>query len=195
MIRHGPTTWNAEKRLQGRTDVALSDDGRRSVATWRAPDWASEFDWVASPLGRALETAQALHDGPIGIDDRLIEMSWGAWEGQHLFDIRRELGTAMIENEARGLDFQPPSGESPRMVQNRLRPFLDDVAARGRPHVAVTHRGVMRAMLSLATGWDMKNKAAEEMDRAAAQLFRLGADGRPTVECLNIPLRRTEASV
>ena len=53
---------------------------------------------------------------------------------KHLADLRAELGPAMAENEARGLDFRPPGGESPREVQARLKPFLADLAA---PTVAV----------------------------------------------------------
>ena len=49
LIRHGPTDWNAEHRLQGRTDRPLSDEGRAKVSEWRVPDTYREFEWVSSP--------------------------------------------------------------------------------------------------------------------------------------------------
>ena len=49
LIRHGPTDWNAEHRLQGRTDRPLSDEGRAKVSEWHVPDTYREFEWVSSP--------------------------------------------------------------------------------------------------------------------------------------------------
>ena len=69
---------------------------------------------------------------------------------------------AMIENEARGLDFRPPGGESPRDVQARLRPFLESLRD---PTIAVTHKGVLRALYALATGWTMERKAPRQAAR------------------------------
>ena len=50
LIRHGPTDWNAEHRLQGRVDRPLSDEGREKVSTWAVPDAYRDFHWVSSPL-------------------------------------------------------------------------------------------------------------------------------------------------
>ena len=47
LIRHGPTDWNAEHRLQGRTDRPLSDEGRAKVSEWHVPDTYREFEWVS----------------------------------------------------------------------------------------------------------------------------------------------------
>ncbi len=49
-------------------------------------------------------------------------MDWGDWEGATLDALRAEHGAAFVDNADRGLDFQPPAGESPRMVQARLQP-------------------------------------------------------------------------
>ena len=46
LIRHGPTGWNQQKRLQGQSDQPLSDEGRARVKTWRLPEGlVDEFDW------------------------------------------------------------------------------------------------------------------------------------------------------
>lgn len=190
LIRHGITAWNEEGRIQGHRDIALSAEGRALLARRRVPAPLAGWDWAASPLRRCRETLEILHPGPYAVEPRLKEMHWGEWEGCLLADLRR--GGASRAREALGLDFRPPGGESPRLLQERLRPFLAEVAARGRPTVAVTHKGVIRAVLSLATGWDMRQREPVRLDWSRAHLFRLDAAGTPSVERLNLPLEEAE---
>jgi len=191
LIRHGPTDWNRARRIQGRTDIPLGDDGRAVVASWRLPPEIEGFDWIASPLARAVETAQALGvPMPIATDPRLVEMDWGAWEGLTLAELRARFGDVMRANEARGLDFRPAGGESPRDVQARVGDWLADVAERGRPVAAVVHKGVLRAVYALATGWDMMTRPPDEVEWGAIHFFAVAADGTPAVERLNVPLDR-----
>lgn len=193
VLRHGPTAASADKRLQGRRDEPLSAAGRAAVLAWRLPPdlTAPEVPWAASPLARARETARLLRPAPPArVEPALIEMDWGAWEGARLADLRQTLGGAMAEAEARGLDLRPPGGESPRDVQARLRPWLTSVAAdrSSPPLVAVTHKGVIRALLALATGWDMTDDPPVTPRDACLHRFRLDRDGRLSVERLNEPL-------
>jgi probable phosphoglycerate mutase len=152
------------------------------------PDAFAAWRVLSSPLRRALATARALGVAAPEIDPRLIEMSWGDWEGRRLVDLRAELGPSLAAAEALGLDFRPPGGESPRDVQARIAPLLREIAGSGMPTVAITHKGVMRAILALAANWDMRGKPPCRLDGAAAQLFRLDSDGRPAVERLGIAL-------
>ncbi len=194
LIRHGPTQWNLDRRIQGRADPSLAPAGRDAVAAWRLPpELTGEWTWLTSPLARARETAALLREAsvpiePTLIEPALIEMDWGAWEGRRLAELRAEGGAAMAAAEARGLDFQPPGGESPRQVQDRLRPLLERLAATGRPAVAVTHKGVIRALYALASGWDMTGRAPEKLRDGCAQRFLLGPDGAPEIDRLNLPL-------
>ncbi len=189
LIRHGPTQWNLERRIQGRADPPLAPEGRDAVAAWRLPpEISDDWIWLTSPLARARETAALLHEAPASVEPALIEMDWGAWEGRRLTELRSEGGAAMAAAEARGLDLQPPGGESPRQVQDRLRPFLARLAASGRPTVAVTHKGVIRALYALASGWDMTGRAPEKLRDGRAQRFLLGPGGAPETDQLNLPL-------
>jgi probable phosphoglycerate mutase len=54
----------------------------------------------------------------------------------------------------------------------------------------VTHKGVIRAVLALATGWDMRDKPPHRLDWSAAHLFRLDASGEPRIARLNVALER-----
>jgi len=198
LIRHRPTAWNAAGRIQGRTDVPLSATGRAAVRAWRLPaeigDPPGAWDWLTSPLARARETAEILLPpaarAALRHEPALMEMRWGAWEGYTLAEVRQAGGEDAADAEARGLDFCPPGGESPRQVQARLAPLLAALAARRRPAVAVTHKGVIRAVLACAAGWDMTGRAPAKLNDACAHRFVLEAAGAPRIERLNIPLRR-----
>jgi broad specificity phosphatase PhoE len=141
---------------------------------------------VTSPLARCVQTAALLGAPDATREPRLAEMAWGEWEGETLDALRARLGEAMRENEGRGLDFRPPGGESPRLVMERVRPWLKELAAAGAATLAVTHRGVIRAILAEATGWDMRGKPPAKLDWDAAQLFALDAAGKPAVLKLNV---------
>lgn len=184
LIRHMPTVWNKEGRLQGQRDTPLDHD---AVPAWRLPSELAGFRFLSSPLCRARETAVRLGVAP-QIDPRLIEMSWGEWEGYTLPDLRDRFRGTLDELEAQGLDFRTPGGESPREVQTRVRPLLAEIAASGTPTAAVTHKGVIRPIFALATGWDMLGKQPHRLSWAAVHLFRLDRDGHPAIERLNLPL-------
>lgn len=188
ICRHGPTNWNRTGRVQGRRDVPLSDHGRALIRDWRLPDDLSIAAWRASPLIRAVETANRLGAQNLETDDRLMEGDWGEWDGQRLADIRAAIPDVMEKLEAKGLDFLPPGGESPRMVRDRLGAFLKDLIGIDGTVVVVCHKGVMRALYSLATDWDMTHDPPDKLRDACCHLFDLDDHGHPSVAQLNIPL-------
>lgn len=189
LIRHGPTTWNAQGRMQGQADRPLSAAGRHQVETWRVPEAWRDYDWITSPLSRARDTAKMLIGRIPPADPRLVEMSWGQWEGRRLPDLRDELGEAFDRMATGGVDFQRPGGESPRQVQDRVRPLLAELARRRRPTVAVTHRGVIRAVYAEAVEWDMKDEPPHELRDDCAHVFALDTKGAPRLERINVSLR------
>ena len=179
LLRHAPTAWNVAGRLQGRSDQPLSPAGRALAATWRLPAFAAAWPVVSSPLRRARDTALAMGLAPT-IEPALIEMDWGDWEGRRLAEIAAEDAVALAANEARGLDFEPPGGESPRAVMARLAPWLRGVA--GQDLVAIAHKGVLRALLALATGWAFLGRPPARPRSGQALLFSLDSDGRPSLQ-------------
>jgi probable phosphoglycerate mutase len=184
VLRHGATDWNARRRIQGRADPPLSEAGRVAVDRWRLPSEWVGVRCLTSPLVRAVETARRISMKP-RIEPRLIEMDWGAWEGRALADLRAEFGPAMAENEARGLDFRPPGGESPREVQARVASLLNEIA---EPTIAVTHKGVIRALYALATGWTMRDKPPQKLRDGCAHVLEVSAGGALALVRLNVPL-------
>jgi probable phosphoglycerate mutase len=188
-IRHAPTGWNRARRLQGRTDVPLDPEGEAVARSWCAdPAWRG-YRVLSSPLARARETAALLFPKrEIGLDPRLAEMNFGAWEGRSLAELRDEPGGEAGARERMGLDFRAPGGESPREVQHRLRPLLQEIAADGAPCIIVAHKAVLRAMLSLATGWQMLGEPPVALQPNCAHRFRLAADGALAIQRMNISL-------
>lgn len=179
LIRHGITAWNEQGLIQGHRDLPLSVAGRAQVRSWHVPAGWGQARWFTSPLQRARQTAELLGVRP-AIDPRLIEMDWGRFEGRRLQDLRSDDPTGMAANEARGLDFRPDGGERPREVVARLASFLVALP-HDRPVVAVTHKGVMRAALVLATGWDMMRKAPVAPGRDQALVFEIAPGGTPAL--------------
>jgi len=177
LLRHGPTKWTDSHRLQGRRDLPLSAAGRAAVKGWRLPQRVMAYRRVTSPLKRALETAELLGGRAAQIEPRLIEMDWGRWQGETLDALRRKLGDDMAENEARGPDFRPDGGESPREVLARLAPWFEELGHAGEPVLAVTHKGVIQAVMARATGWDMTSKPPARTRWGVLHMFEVDRAG------------------
>jgi broad specificity phosphatase PhoE len=185
VIRHGRTSWNAAKKLQGLRDIPLSPEGRTLLGKSHIPPEFLDFKWVTSPLIRAQQTAEILGGTALEIAPDLIEMNWGDWEEHTISELRQKYGPAMAENEKKGLHMRPDGGESPFEVQQRLLPFLKNLK---HPTIAVTHKGVIRALKSLAYQWDMTDKSPVSFDWGSAHLFQIDEDGIPHADRVNIKL-------
>ncbi len=188
VIRHGLTEWNELGKIQGRTDIPLSKNGKETIKHLTLPSLLSNITWLTSPLLRAQETGKLLGITNMRIDERLIETNWGDWEGRTLEDLRNQYGQEMIENEKRGLDLMPPGGESPRQVSHRLQLLLREFSQIKNDEIvgAITHKGVIRSLLSLATGWDMSEKPPIKLNWKAAHIFSVDLNGKIATHQLNL---------
>ncbi len=183
VLRHATTAWNEDGRLQGMTDIPLSPVGVALAKGWRLPPPADRWKRISSPLRRASETAALLRpDASFTTDTRLREMSFGDWEGHTLAELRATVGQTFLDAEKRGLDFQPPDGESPRMVMARIADWTAEVGRGAEPVVAVSHKAAIRALLALATGWEMQGRPPVKLDWHCLHFFAVQADGRVTLE-------------
>ncbi|MEZ5596273.1 MAG: histidine phosphatase family protein [Pseudomonadales bacterium] len=154
IVRHGETEWNAERRMQGRLDSPLNDNGReqayrhgRTLVELGGVDFI-----VASPSGRTRETTAIINrflGVPVEYDERLMERDCGNWSGFTVDEI-----AAMDPGEwwLRDRDpyfHRPPGGENLPDVIDRVVTPLQRVLAAPEPRVAViTHGIVSRAILT-----------------------------------------------
>src|SRR5260370_41698362 len=89
VLRHAATAWNAERRLQGLTDIDLSRDGEAEAPRWRLPPPADGWRRISSPLSRARRTAELRqHRAPVTGCSALRDMSFGVWEGHTIAELR-----------------------------------------------------------------------------------------------------------
>jgi len=162
VIRHGQTDWNAQRRLQGQKDIPLNDTGRMQATQngevlRRLLGRAEDFNFVASPLSRTRETMQLLRRAmdldPLNFrtDERLVELSFGDWEGHTLKEVR---GISPEKLQARATDkwsFIPPglSAESYEILSWRVGSWFRSL---DRPTISVSHGGVIRSLFRLVGG-------------------------------------------
>jgi probable phosphoglycerate mutase len=161
-IRHGETDWNRQGRYQGRRDIPLNDTGRaqadrngrllkRLLAA--AGRDSEEFDWYVSPLSRTRETMArvraAFTDTPVpqlATDERLVEISFGIYEGKLHAELAAGAMAIAGEREASFWHFRPPDGESYDDLAARILAFGQSLP---RPAVIVSHGGVLRTLRRL----------------------------------------------
>jgi broad specificity phosphatase PhoE len=188
-LRHGPTEWNEQGRIQGRIDMPLSAAGQAKMAALRLPAGFETARVFVSPLLRARQTAELLDLAHASIDSRLSEHDWGEWEGLTREEILARDGEDAFERAGRGIDFHPKGGESTRELLARVSAFLSDVAADGSDAIAIAHRGILRSAYTLATGWDMASPMPAKLDLTGALILEVRPDGTAKIAELNVPLR------
>jgi probable phosphoglycerate mutase len=190
-LRHGETAWNAEGRLCGRTDVPLSDVGRRQaqlLARRLKPIMVDAL--YASPLGRALETAQligaAIGREPV-VDRRLAELNYGAWEGTTFEEIKPTFPAIYRAWDADPGSLAPPEGESGVQLVERVMPFMTDMAQRHPSGnvVVVCHKTVCRLLACHIMGVPLADyRRRVTMQNAALNIFET-VEGNWHVVALN----------
>ncbi|MBK0399312.1 histidine phosphatase family protein [Limibaculum sp. M0105] len=180
LIRHFPTDWNLEARLQGRTDRRLTDEARSKLAGLALPpDWA-DAEIVSSPLSRAAETATILAQGRrIRLDPRLVEISWGAWEGMRAADLMADPASGFRPTHEIGWTDKAPGGESAAEAWARAKPALARIVRDGRPAVLVCHKALMRVVLGMAWNWRHPEGGLPPIKRARLYPLTLRGDGQP----------------
>lgn len=179
LLRHFPTAWNQEARLQGQSDQPLTEQSRRALGALALPAPWCRRPILASPLSRALDTARILaNGGPVATDPRLLELSWGIWEGRRSADLLAEPGSGFVPTHQLGWTTRPHGGESAEDAYARVAPLLAELAQAGRPTLLVTHKALMRCLLRMAAGGP--GAPSPEIKRARLYPLTLTAEGRPT---------------
>jgi len=107
-----------------------------------------------------MRRAMGLEPGAYRIDERLVELTFGTWEGLTWKEVRKaDPGRAALRERDKWA-YVPPEGESYAMLKERVRPVLAGLA---RPTAMVAHGGVARAFLVLATGLSERNGASADI--------------------------------
>ena len=176
-VRHGETVWNAEMRMQGQLDTALSERGRwqaRRAADSLAGEGIEAI--FASDLERAFDTAQALATRlglPVTTDPGLRERSFGVFQGFTYAEIDARWPVEAARWRHHDPDFGADEGETLREFSARAVGACSRIAASqaGSSIAIVTHGGVLdclyRAAAGIALGaprsWELGNAAINRL--------------------------------
>lgn len=168
LIRHGQTTWNVERRLQGRGDSPLTDTGRAQVR--------AHLEWLracppaallASPLGRVRATVEILAPD-LGLapnfEDALSERCMGCFEGWTLEEIAAAAPEQYAQRERDPWHWRPPGGEN-----------YEDLLARTAPVVERLRRDPARRLLVVSHGTLMRPLLGQLLELDSATMLQIKA--------------------
>ncbi len=163
IVRHGQTEWNIENRMQGSKNSDLTEQGKIDALKLGASLKDIQIDYIyTSPLTRAYDTAYLIkgdRDIPLQVDENLIEMSFGIWEGMlndYVIETYKE-EHYKFWNEPHL--FVPNGGEYFEELINRVKITLNDIAKanKGENILIVTHTIVIKAIYSIIKGYELKD--------------------------------------
>jgi probable phosphoglycerate mutase len=148
-VRHGETAWNAEGRVQGQTDIPLSEVGRAQARAASGALAKHRFSQIySSDLMRVRETAQPTAERmglPVKLDPRLRERHFGIFECLLYTEVRSRFPRqyARFHDKDPAFDFE--TGESLSGFFERSIRAVSAIAAahRGEQVLVFTHGGVL----------------------------------------------------
>ena len=156
-IRHGQTIWNAENKICGATDIALTELGhQQAIETGKKilEEGITADEILHSPLIRAADTAKHISEItgiPMRMEPRLIEQNVRKWEStpRNGADFKKAKEFFACSHEG---------GESTLRLTQRIYNLLDDIRAESdeKTYILVAHNGIARVVQSYFT--DMTNE-------------------------------------
>ena len=183
LIRHALTSWNLAGRYQGRTDTALCTAGLTEAREAGAALRHTGASLVlTSPLRRARATAEAisrcLGSVPCLVDERLVELAFGEWEGLTQGEVRQRWPALLREWKRVPQAVRFPGGEALHDGQRRMEEFVRrppwaDRADRADRQcvIAVTHMGPIRLARLCADGRSLADYRQMALQAGAAHQF------------------------
>jgi alpha-ribazole phosphatase len=176
LMRHGEPIGG--RKYRGQIDDPLSETGwaQMHAAVGDAKPWAQI---VSSPLLRCRAFAELLaerHGLPLALDERLMEVGFGEWEGKSAAEIEQEAPGTLARFKSDPLNARPAGAEPLIDFHARVAAGLNDLFARyaGQHVLLVGHAGVIRMALAWALHVPLEH--AYRIEVATASLTRLRFD-------------------
>jgi len=144
LVRHGETEWSRTGQHTGRTDIPLTEEGRRAATRLGQMLSGRDLTVFTSPLQRARETCRLAGFPDARVENDLREWDYGVYEGRTTLDIRKETPEWSIW-------LSPiPEGESLDQVADRARNVIDRITALDGDVALFAHGHILRI---LAASW------------------------------------------
>lgn len=170
LIRH--TKVNVEPGVcYGQKDVELLESYPEELLAVKEQIKDLEFDaHYSSPLSRAKTLATDLFEDAVTVDDRLMELNFGDWEGKAWDEIKDPFLDKWMDDF---VNKKCSNGESFVMLHERVVQFLEDLKKLEHKHIAiVTHGGVIRTLQAIHKNIELK-EAFNEAPAAFGELVQL----------------------
>jgi broad specificity phosphatase PhoE len=183
LVRHGETDWSLRLRHTGRTDVPLTEDGRREAEQLgRALRGRSFARVLSSPLKRASETAWLTGFGERAeYRDALMEWDYGKYEGETTVAIRRTVPDWTIWR------YGAPDGESPQDVSDRADSTLKEVRAADGDVLIFSHGHFLRVLTARWLGLAAADGRLFALDPATLSMLGYERE-QPVIRIWNNPV-------
>lgn len=171
LTRHGETSWNEKKLVQGNTDIPLNKKGERQAEQLGKELEKIHFAAVfSSGLIRAKRSAEIMvleKKLAVITTKALRERLFGRFEGKHINELRSVLGELMTVSKKKQEKLSLQDIENDEDIVARLIPFIREVAIAypGKNVLMVTHGGLLRAFLDHA-GFKIPNYSDHPMKNA-----------------------------
>jgi broad specificity phosphatase PhoE len=182
VARHGETTWNAEMRIQGRSDPGLTPKGQaQSLALLEQLKDQPISTIYTSTLQRSFRTAEriARHLGlVIQKQPELDEINFGILEGKTLPDMDEATRQEWEKFRTNRLRYHIPGAENYLDVANRLRPFVESLLRdhQGQEILTVGHRAANRMLIGLLLDYPLEEAVRIEQGNDCVYIIRRNKD-------------------
>ena len=151
LVRHGETLWNQEKKIQGITDIALSELGIEQANKLSLSLQHEKLDRIiTSQLQRAVDTAKAIgryHNIPLIVENDLHELNAGEFEGLSYKDLVGRYDDFLSKWTEDRASVGMPKGESLQEVQDRVWPVIKRITETSQNALVVSHSFVIITIL------------------------------------------------
>jgi len=194
LLRHGETQYNADgNRYCSKTDIALTEKGIRQANAVCKQLAGVKFDAVySSPLTRARRTAEIASGGQQVItDERLIEASFGRWEGKTKEEFIPEdpqLWDDWMNDPANTR--AGGEGETAQEIVDRADDFYRWALQKHKDQtiLVVGHNGLNRFYLAYKLGMPLSNYRRIVQENSSVTFFQLDDDAVIGLQKLNCTL-------
>lgn len=188
LIRHGETLWNREKRVQGISDIELSDRGIQQVEHLARSLKDEKIETIiSSPLKRAYRTASAInqfHNVTIESERDLQELDQGDLEGMRFSELMKDHLLFLEKWLTDPASVVMPNGESLVELQKRAWGAIERIIQRSQDTLVVSHNFTIMSILCKFKNLELSRFREVHVDTASATVVMI-ENGAGQVTSLN----------
>ncbi len=206
LVRHGLSSFNREKRIQGRNDLSLlTNEGQRQASLTGEVLADMRIDAIySSPLKRAVETTNKLLESiekrpePI-FDNGLLEIDLGPWSGLTVEEVMEKFPEdyQTWKNQPENLVLKHEDGQNYKPIEELIiqaKNFITKLVDRHSPHknetvILVAHNAILRCLIITLLGGQNQSFRRLQLNNASLSIFNLNPHPfksyQTQIECLN----------